>query len=201
MSAVMAAARVVPMAKAALWAVAACALCSSISFAGGIWAGIEWQQGRQAQKDNKSLRTEVNDLYTATAELRQRALDVVQDFRTSQLRLESITEGHENDRITLEHVFTQQRAENERWLETRLDLYGCRIGADGMQSWNAASAGTATHTATSGAPNAAHALPALPAAIDRGSRPGDDAQPLPGSGAIPPLPVREGSRDGGAGVL
>jgi hypothetical protein len=200
-SAILSAARVVPMAKAALWAIAACAVCSAASFGGGVWVGIEWHQGRQAQQDAKGLRAEVADLSQATGALRQRALDVAQDFRTASMRLEFITQGHEHDRTAIESFFARQRAANEHWLATRLDLYGCRIGADGMRAWNDASAGTAADPTAGSAADAAHAVPALAPAAHRGPRPSADAQSLDGGGAVPPVPVLEGSRDGGAGIL
>ena len=193
--------RAVPLAKAAALAVVACVLSAALGVAGGVYAGIEWQQGKQAQADNSALRTDVTHLLSAADALRQRGLDVVQDFRTAQRRLESSTEDHEHDSSTLQGIFAQQRQELEGWLATRLDLYDCRIGADGVRAWNAASTGAATGAAAGRATDAAHAVPGEPAGAERGSRAGDGAQPQPGSGAVPPLPLQQGQGDGGAGRL
>ena len=190
--------RAVPLAKAAAVAVVSCVLCGAAGLGVGAWLGVEWQEGRQAKAENVELTRSAEQLATQVDELRQRGLDVVQDFRTAQRRLEAIVEGNDRDRDAIDTLFAEQRAATETWLATRLDLYDCRIGPDGVQAWNASAvpgataSPTAEHLVVVAAP-----VPRDAAAADRGPRAGDGAQSPAVGAAVPHVPVRPRADDRG----
>lgn len=199
---VAAVARAVPLAKAIVAALVACVVCAAVGLGVGAWLGSEWRKGREAQADNAVLRDQVGDYARQAGELRQLGLNIAQDFRTAHRRLESIVEGSTHDQATLDDYFDREREATAAWLETRLDLYGCRIGADGMRTWNAAAtAGAATATAAEHPGDAAGAVPGEPAAAARGPRPGNGAGVSGEREGVPRVPVPAATHGGGGAQL
>lgn len=194
--------RALPLAKAIAIGLIACVLCSAGGIAVGAWLGSEWRKGREAQADNADLRVLVDDFAAQAEALRQRGVDIAQDFRTAHRRMESIVESSNDDRETLDALFAEQRETTEAWLATRLDLYDCRIGSDGVRAWNAAASAGAADTAATGHPRgAAGAVPGEPAAAARGSRAGDDHDAAGEREAVPQLPLPTATHGGGgAGI-
>ena len=130
--------RVVPYAKAIAFALAACVVCSLLGFGAGVWAGIEWQQGRQAQVENKDLKADVEGLLQAAVDLRQRGVDIAQDFRTAHRRMEAISDDHEQRNAALRQFFDQQQDALGDLVAANPGLRDGCLGDAGVQHWNAA---------------------------------------------------------------
>lgn len=153
--------KVVTLAKALLAAVIACVLSFALGGGLGLWAGIEWQQGRQAQADI----AQAEDAYKALSEdfatdrrnhLRAYAT-ASQDLRTASLRLETIATTYEATRDENERQARALRDYLEAELARRPDLDAVRVGPGLLCAWNRAALG-----ADSGGAAAAPGAVALP---------------------------------------
>lgn len=177
---------------------------AALAGAGGVYVGMEWEQGRQAQSDNRVLRADVDALASAAAELRQRGVDIAQDFRTAQRQLEAISHEHEQRDRASRTFYGKQRDALEQLLATHPGIAACRIGDAGVQHWNASARGAAGAAAGSTAEPAvapAAAVPGGAADAARGQRRSDSAGVGRSGEAVPRLRERkDGTRPGGDGV-
>lgn len=172
-------------------------------FAAGMWLGGDLASGRAARNERDRLLEEIDSLGAAARELRQRGLNVAQDFRTAQIRFETTAEGLADDLASLDAAFAAHRTDVESLLASHPDWGDCRIGPDGMRAWNAAAAG-ARHPADATAGTARGTEAALPggaAAAARGRPAGVDAQLRGGGTSVPPLSLPDGPIDGGTDPL
>lgn len=169
------------------------------SFVGGMWLGADLESGRAAKAERASLLGQIDSLAAAARELRQRGLAVAQDFRTAQIRFETVAEGLSNDFASLDATFAAHLADIESLVAANPDWSACRIGPGGVRAWNAAAAGArpAAAAAAGGADSADASLRAgAPAAASR--QPAGTAAQLPGGRTpVPPLPLPAGAADGG----
>lgn len=169
------------------------------SFVGGMWLGADLESGRTAKAERASLLGQIHSLGAAAHELRQRGLDVAQDFRTAQRRFEHTAEGLSHDLASLDAAFAASRADIESLLARHPDWSACRIGPGGVHAWNAAAAGarpaTAATTGLAGSTDAA--VRADAAAAEPGQPAGAAAQLRGGRAPVPPLPLPAGAADGG----
>ena len=159
---------VVALAKAVLFAVIACAVCAVLGAGAGMWAGIEWQQGRQAQRDVAQALADTLALRQALEADRRHYIGAFQsaavDLRAHTTRLETFAIAYEESREQNERHARELRATLEAELVRRPDLSAVRVGPGILCAWNRAAAGTA---ASGGAGAAdADALPGCePAAV------------------------------------
>jgi hypothetical protein len=115
-------------------------------FAGGVWTGKQWQEGRQAQAELKVIEEQAD------------ARDQVIDLQQAE------SAGYEQRRAVRDGSRRISDAELRAFIADRPELWVCDIGDDGLrliESWSAPRAGRA------GEPDRA-----LPAAAAAGQRPG-----------------------------
>lgn len=182
-------------------ALAALAVVASITTGAGVWVAIQWDRGQRAQADVASLRESVRELRTATADLRDRAIAVVQDVQTSALRMNVIAGQYQEQTDALDELFAAQRAAFESGLAQAVapdDLRDCRIGAFGMRVWADAANGLDGNSpaATGADPSQpADRLPADPPGAGRRLGPDSAAHLDAGCAAVPPLPCAAATAD------
>lgn len=143
-------------------------IATAAAASAGVWLGMEWQQGQQAQLDRDTLRLQVERLHFAANQLRKRGVDIAQDFRTAATRMERLSLHHQEQIDALDDSHAAQRDALADYLASRLDLMQCRLGPDGMRLW-AAAAGVE------------------PAAASAATHPGDAEGAMPGHAAYPGL--------------
>lgn len=93
--------------------------------AAAFWAGVQWQEGRQAQATLRVISTEQEDADRVTAHQHQAAVDY-ESRRAERAETRRVTD-----------------AELRGFIEARPDLWGCDVGADGLRlirSWDAPAA-------------------------------------------------------------
>lgn len=169
------------------------------SFVGGMWLGADLESGRAAKDERASLLGQIDRLDEATRALRQRGLAVAQDFRTAQIRFETVAEGLSNDLASLDATFAARLVDIESLVAAHPDWGACRIGPGGVHAWNAAAAGArpATTATTGGADRADAGLRADASAAASRQPAGAAAQLPAGRPPVPPLPLPAGAVDGG----
>lgn len=127
-------------------------------YAFGVWTGIQWQSGRQAQ-----------------ATLAQREIDQQQaDAATAQRQSAGV--AYEQRRAERQRQRPIRDADLRAYLEARPDLWDCDIGSDGLRvirSWDSAAAGADPAGAAQRLPDAAADAADRPGA----GRTGDDEGP------------------------
>lgn len=167
------------------------AVASIAAGAAGLWAGIEWQQGQQAQLDRDQLRLQVESLHFAANQLRRRGVDIAQDFRTAATRMERLSLQHQEQIDALDESSAAQRDALAEYVAGRPDLAGCRLGPDGMRIWAAAAAGVSpADTAAAIHPFDAEGGMRSDAAGSDHGQPGSGAGSLgPGRKPVSPLPA------------
>jgi hypothetical protein len=189
------AAKVVPYAKAIAFGLAACVVCSLVSFGAGVWAGIEWQQGKSAQVENRALKTDVEGLLQAAVALRQRGVDIAQDFRTAHRRMEAISDEYAQRDLDHRRFFDAHRDALGELVAAQPGLRDDCLGDAGVQHWNAAARGPgAAGAATERGAEQAPAVPRGAAGAEGGQRGSDPAGMDPRGGTVP------GVRDADAGA-
>ena len=123
--------------------IAAVALLCIVHAAVGVWAGIEWQRGRDAISDRTVLQQQLADMGTAAADIRAAGLAQVLLQHGSAERMDSIANSYVETLHALDASFGAQRTAFGRYLATLRDRSDCRIGDVGLQWW--------TYYATGGA--------------------------------------------------
>lgn len=163
----------------------------------GVWAGVKWQRGETAVRDNVALRAELKDLRDAAAELRAAQVELASDYAAAVERQGAIAEQLEQDREQNRDHFERQRAHLAALLEHRPDLSADRAGADVLCHWRRANAGPAA-TATAAGAECDPAAP-LPEPAAAAGRPLGDAarKPRRRRGALPRLQRRQPAAGGG----
>lgn len=172
------------------------------AFAAGVAVGIRWQAGRTAIDERLDMRRQIAVMEAAAVELRQRGFAVAQDFRTAQIRIETTTEGLNHDLAALDATFTGIAHDMESLLARHPEWDGCRVGIDGMQSWNAAAAGRYPDAAAALDPELIDpTLSGRAADATRGQPAVTDPQLHPGGEDLPPLPLPAAASDASGETL
>lgn len=179
------------------YAAIACVLALASGFGGGLWVGMEWEQGRAAQRDAKAYASEVAALSAAVISAQGATAQISRDVQDAGLRLNTYSKGLSNDVERNRRTATAASGMLEAALASNRDLAAVVADADFMQAWNRANAGDSGGAA--GADGAAPVgggrpdggLPAVPAAgtrpVDRGAEPKPPAE----RGDLPRLPRRQ----------
>jgi hypothetical protein len=179
------------------YAAIACILALAAGFGSGLWAGMEWEQGRAAQRDAKAYASEVAALNAAVISAQGAAAQISRDVQDAGIRLNTYSKGLSNDVERNRRTATAASGMLEAALASNRDLAAVVADADFMQAWNRANAGDSGSVA--GADSAASAagrrpdggVPAIPATgtrpVDRGAEPKPPAE----RGDLPRLPRRQ----------
>jgi hypothetical protein len=130
----------------------------ALSGAGGFYAGVEWQRGREAITSKQEL-LEVVETY------RRESAATAQDFRTAADRLQTISADYQEVRDANDGYFHQLKGRWDGFWRAHPDLADCRIGADGLRLWNDANRGAGAADAATADPGGS--APPVPAAADR----------------------------------
>lgn len=171
--------------------IALCVLLVLTLLGGGFYAGMRFQQGREALREKTDL--------VATAEAYRKQLqDAAQDFRTAADRMARISEDYQAAQADGESFYADLRTQWQQYWRSRPDLAGCALDADGLRLWNDANRGSFADPAAADPGRPASTVPA--AAAGEGRKPsGAGGEPRPGDEALrqlhraPQAPGRRGS--------
>lgn len=147
-------------------------LLLALCLAGGFFAGVSWQRGREAIDE----RTELIDMAEA---YRKQLKDAAQDFRSAADRMGAISTQYQQARSQGESFYADLQSRWTTYWRARPDLARCALDADGVREWNNANRGEFADPAAadqSGPTGAMH-----PAAVDSERRPSNaDGKPHAG---------------------
>jgi len=169
-----------------LWIVAGLAL----HFAFAFLAGVRYERGQAAQRENAALTGALLDARAAVNDLHEMALSIQSENIASLERLNAIAADFEVSRERHNQYFNRQRAALSALLAKRPDL-DTPAGADVLRHWQASNAGAglaapdAAPAADTGKADAAVSTPA-----DAGQRPlvEPDCKPRCRHPVLPPVP-------------
>jgi len=164
------------IAYAALAVIAASAVAFLLGAAGGVWVGIEWQQGRQAQRETASLAADLAAAQRAVASAQSAAVQISRDVEVASARLNQHSKGLSDDFDRNRRNARAASALLEDALVQNHALATVVADAHFLRAWNRANAGDTAGGA--GADRAAEGdgrIPsgALPARAPRSDRPID----------------------------
>lgn len=161
----------------------------------GGFVAWKWTAGNYALKENTQLRADAEQWARIAAAQRQATIDQAVAFDAALGRLNTISQGREDDRKAIQKFGDALRADMAALAAARPDLRNIDLGAEFLRHWNKANAGPGA-----AAPAAEHAgepdsaVPAAPSGDQlNGAGPGGPARP--GSAAVPRLPQRERAVD------
>jgi hypothetical protein len=191
--------RLVGYAKALAYAGIACVLCLVFGLAAGLWAGNEWQQGRQAQREVKTIRAEVADALGAVREAQAATVQISRDAEHASASLNAASKGLSDDLERNRLTAAAASQQLERAIARDPDAAGCRATAEFMQAWNAANRGDpagrdgAGESAPADRPAPDGAVPGRAPAGRRSEPRGAGAQPSDGHLDLSRLQGRKGT--------
>jgi len=169
-----------------VWIVAGLALHFTFAFL----AGVRWERGQAAKRENAALTQQVNEARAAARELHEMAVSIQAEYVASVERLNAIASDFEVSREQQQIHFTRQRAALSALLAKRPDL-DISAGADVLRHWQASNAGTGLDAADAASATDSGGIDATVSDItDAGQRPLDesDCEPRCSHGALPPVP-------------
>jgi len=169
-----------------VWIVAGLALHFTFAFL----AGVRWERGQAAKRENAALTHQVNDARAAAKELHEMAVSIQAEHIASIERLNVIAHDFEVSREQQQQQFTRQRVALSALLAKRPDL-DLPAGADILRHWQASNAGTGLDAADAASATDSGGIDAAVSDItDAGQRSlGEfDCEPRCCHGALPPVP-------------
>jgi len=169
-----------------LWIVAGLAL----HFAFAFLAGVRYERGQAAKRENAALTGALLDARAAVKDLHEMALSIQGEHIASLERLNAIAADFEVSRERHNQYFNHQRAALSALLAKRPDL-DTPAGADVLRHWQASNTGAnldASDTAPAADTGKADAAVSTPA--DAGERPlvEPDCKPRCSDTVLPPVP-------------
>jgi len=180
-----------------VWIVAGLALHFTFAFL----AGVRWERGQAAKRENAALTQQVNEARAAARELHEVAVSIQAEHIASIERLNAIAHDFEVSREQQQIHFTHQRAALSALLAKRPDL-DTPAGVDVLRHWQASNAGTGLDaTDTTPATDTGGIDATVPEITDaRGRDLGEsDCQSRCGHSALPPVPGDAAALDRGDG--
>lgn len=161
----------------------------------GGFVGWKWKAGAYAMKENAQLRADAKGWADIAARQRQITTDQAVAIDAAIGRLNTISQGREDDREAIRKFAEQLGTSLDKVAAANPALRDLDLGADFLRHWNEANAGPgAAIPATGPASKPGAALPGAAPAVERVS-PGGAGPARQGSSALPRLPQREPAAD------
>ena len=161
----------------------------------GGFVGWKWTAGSYAMKENAQLRSAAKGWADIAKQQRQTTTDQAAAIDAAIGRLNTISQGREDDREAIRKFAEQLGTSLDKVAAANPALRDLDLGADFMRHWNEANAGPgAAIPATGPAREPGATVPATTPAVERRA-PGGAGAARQGSGAVSRLPQRERAAD------
>ena len=161
----------------------------------GGFVGWKWKAGAYAMKENAQLRADAKGWADIAKRQRQITTDQAVAIDAAIGRLNTISQGREDDREAIRKFAEQLGTSLDKVAAANPALRDLDLGADFMRHWNEANAGPGAAIPAAGpSSEPGAAVPGAAPAVER-SAPGGAGAARQGSSAVPRLPQRKRAAD------